>query len=119
MSSSVVKYPYNLSPLANIRSILGPSPLLWLWPGQRTLGSGTRYKIAEGAGGEWIEFHRSDRSREKSGGGGRVDAASLLARNVEDVVEGVVGSASGRGIERGGRGRRWTAGDDEEAKGEE
>jgi hypothetical protein len=43
----------------------------------------------------------------------------LLARNVEDVVEGVVGSASGRGIERGGRGRRWTAGDDEEAKGEE
>lgn len=108
-------HPQNLSPMKNICSILGPNPLLWLWPNQATPGSGTRYKIAEGSDGEWIAFHRNDSSSDDRTAiqGGAKNLGVGLARNVEDAVEGIVGSVSGSGRERG-RERKWTGADDEE-----
>ncbi|GAA5899320.1 hypothetical protein JCM8208_001615 [Rhodotorula glutinis] len=41
------RYPYHLGYLANIRSVLGHNPLLWLWP-QRAVGDGLSYPVAVG-----------------------------------------------------------------------
>ncbi|KPV76336.1 uncharacterized protein RHOBADRAFT_13465 [Rhodotorula graminis WP1] len=43
------RYPYHLGYLANIRSVLGRNPLLWLWP-QRAVGDGLSYPVAVGTG---------------------------------------------------------------------
>jgi hypothetical protein len=37
--------------MANLKSVLGPSPLLWLWP-QRMRGDGLSYPVNPDAGGE-------------------------------------------------------------------
>ncbi|EPQ28894.1 uncharacterized protein PFL1_03695 [Pseudozyma flocculosa PF-1] len=46
-----VRYPYSVSLLANVKSVLGPSPLLWCLP-QRMRGDGLVYDVAEGIGKE-------------------------------------------------------------------
>lgn len=40
---TVVEHPYSLGLLANLREILGRNVLLWLWPGCKISGDGTRF----------------------------------------------------------------------------
>lgn len=58
-----IKYPYDLGPIANIRSVMGRQWWLWCWPLQRGRrdvddpGRGTYYRVGAGSG-EWVEFSR-------------------------------------------------------------
>ncbi|SPO38619.1 related to PFA4 - Palmitoyltransferase [Pseudozyma flocculosa] len=52
-----VRYPYSVSLLANVKSVLGPSPLLWCLP-QRMRGDGLVYDVAEGIGECRLGSHR-------------------------------------------------------------
>ncbi|KAJ3511353.1 hypothetical protein NLJ89_g4144 [Agrocybe chaxingu] len=47
-----VKFPYDLGVRRNIKSVLGPSPLLWCWP-SRTPGNGLRYELSNKDGESW------------------------------------------------------------------
>ncbi|KAL7342987.1 zf-DHHC-domain-containing protein [Rhodotorula toruloides] len=53
------KYPYHLTYLQNIQSVLGKNPLFWCWP-QPTPGDGLAYPIAQGAGAS-VRISRFDR----------------------------------------------------------
>ncbi|KAK4687748.1 hypothetical protein P7C73_g2362, partial [Tremellales sp. Uapishka_1] len=44
-----VKYPYALGLVANLKSVLGPNPLLWLWP-QAMRGDGLSFPVNPEAG---------------------------------------------------------------------
>ncbi|ODN83420.1 hypothetical protein L202_01562 [Cryptococcus amylolentus CBS 6039] len=46
-----VKYPYNIGMYKNLKSVLGPQPLLWLWP-QKMRGDGLSFPVNPEAGGE-------------------------------------------------------------------
>jgi hypothetical protein len=54
----------NIGVLANLKSVLGPNPLLWLWPQAQTSGDGLSYPITPDAGGEsayeWAEAMAPD-----------------------------------------------------------
>ncbi|GHJ84634.1 hypothetical protein NliqN6_1036 [Naganishia liquefaciens] len=41
-----IKYPYNLGFYRNLQSVLGPNPLLWLWP-QSMSGDGLSFPVSE------------------------------------------------------------------------
>ncbi|KAH7105036.1 zf-DHHC-domain-containing protein [Auriculariales sp. MPI-PUGE-AT-0066] len=43
-----VKFPYSISVLENIRSVLGPVSLLWCWPTEQVQGSGVRFFVSDG-----------------------------------------------------------------------
>ncbi|KAK8869594.1 hypothetical protein IAR55_000161 [Kwoniella newhampshirensis] len=44
-----IKYPYNIGFIKNIKSVLGPNPLLWLWP-QKMRGDGLSFPVNPDAG---------------------------------------------------------------------
>ncbi|TYJ58112.1 hypothetical protein B9479_001208 [Cryptococcus floricola] len=44
-----VKYPYNIGMYKNLKSVLGPQPLLWLWP-QNMRGDGLSFPVNPEAG---------------------------------------------------------------------
>ncbi|CED83458.1 zf-dhhc-domain-containing protein [Phaffia rhodozyma] len=46
-----IRYPYSISPWFNIISVLGSSPLAWLFPWTETPGDGLSFEIADGTGG--------------------------------------------------------------------
>nr|XP_019042469.1 palmitoyltransferase PFA4 [Kwoniella bestiolae CBS 10118]OCF21399.1 palmitoyltransferase PFA4 [Kwoniella bestiolae CBS 10118] len=46
-----IKYPYNIGVLKNVQSVLGPNPLLWMWP-QPMRGDGLSFPVNPDAGGE-------------------------------------------------------------------
>ncbi|RXK41009.1 palmitoyltransferase PFA4 [Tremella mesenterica] len=49
-----IKYPYNLGFMRNLESVLGPNPLLWIWP-QKMQGDGLSFPVNPAAGGESAE----------------------------------------------------------------
>ncbi|KAM0788364.1 hypothetical protein ACM66B_001504 [Microbotryomycetes sp. NB124-2] len=42
------KYPYHLGYMDNIKSVLGPNPLWWCWPGMSARGTGLHYPVGVG-----------------------------------------------------------------------
>ncbi|WVQ78513.1 hypothetical protein IAT38_000599 [Cryptococcus sp. DSM 104549] len=50
-----VKYPYSIGLLHNIKSVLGPNPLLWLWP-QEMRGDGLSFPVAPEAGDHSVQY---------------------------------------------------------------
>ncbi|OCF55869.1 palmitoyltransferase PFA4 [Kwoniella mangroviensis CBS 10435] len=46
-----IKYPYSIGLVKNVKSVLGPNPLLWLWP-QPMRGDGLSFLVNPDAGGE-------------------------------------------------------------------
>ncbi|KAI9637964.1 Palmitoyltransferase PFA4 [Dioszegia hungarica] len=50
-----IKYPYNIGFLDNIKSVLGPNPLLWLWP-QPMRGDGLSYPVNPEAGDSHVQY---------------------------------------------------------------
>ncbi|KAL1923655.1 uncharacterized protein VTP21DRAFT_8635 [Calcarisporiella thermophila] len=43
-----LKYPFNVGLINNLKSVLGPNPLLWFWP-QTMVGDGIDYPCTEGS----------------------------------------------------------------------
>ncbi|OWT41413.1 palmitoyltransferase PFA4 [Cryptococcus neoformans Bt1] len=50
-----VKYPYNIGIYKNIKSVLGPNPLLWLWP-QKMQGDGLSFPVNPSAGDHMTQY---------------------------------------------------------------
>lgn len=48
-----IKFPYNLGFMTNMRAVLGPNPLTWMWP-QEMQGTGLSFPVNPEAGGESI-----------------------------------------------------------------
>lgn len=76
----------NLGTIANLKSVLGPNPLLWLWPQPQTSGDGLTYPITPDAGGEsaneWAGAVAPDQTYPGTGAAinGEVHATSLQSR---------------------------------------
>ncbi|WWC89794.1 uncharacterized protein L201_004720 [Kwoniella dendrophila CBS 6074] len=50
-----IKYPYNIGLISNVKSVLGPNPLLWLWP-QRMRGDGLSFPVNPDAGDPDVQY---------------------------------------------------------------
>ncbi|WVQ98972.1 hypothetical protein IAU59_006104 [Kwoniella sp. CBS 9459] len=50
-----IKYPYNIGIISNINSVLGPNPLLWLWP-QKMRGDGLSFPVNPEAGDSDVQY---------------------------------------------------------------
>ncbi|OCF36404.1 palmitoyltransferase PFA4 [Kwoniella heveanensis BCC8398] len=50
-----IKYPYNIGIIENIKSVLGPNPLLWLWP-QKMRGDGLSFPVNPEAGDSDVQY---------------------------------------------------------------
>ncbi|EIW70199.1 hypothetical protein TREMEDRAFT_29571, partial [Tremella mesenterica DSM 1558] len=50
-----IKYPYNLGFMRNLESVLGPNPLLWIWP-QKMQGDGLSFPVNPAAGGPDAQY---------------------------------------------------------------
>ncbi|KAL1411028.1 Palmitoyltransferase [Vanrija albida] len=54
-----IKYPYNIGFIANIRTVLGDNPALWLWP-QSMPGSGMSFPVNHDAGATLSTWYNSE-----------------------------------------------------------
>ncbi|WWD09908.1 hypothetical protein V865_008037 [Kwoniella europaea PYCC6329] len=50
-----IKYPYSIGLVKNVKSVLGPNPLLWLWP-QPMRGEGLSFPVNPDAGDPNVQY---------------------------------------------------------------
>ncbi|WRT67380.1 uncharacterized protein IL334_004351 [Kwoniella shivajii] len=50
-----IKYPYSIGLIQNVKSVLGPNPLLWLWP-QPMRGDGLSFPVNPEAGDSDVQY---------------------------------------------------------------
>ncbi|WVN86643.1 uncharacterized protein L203_101812 [Cryptococcus depauperatus CBS 7841] len=50
-----IKYPYNIGVYHNLKAVLGPNPLFWLWP-QKMQGNGLSFPVCPKAGDHNVQY---------------------------------------------------------------